>query len=93
MGAILNVSVELEAVQELAKGIEPYKNGKTYVPVTVFVSDELNRIGKQVELKQSTTKEEREALKADGQYPATIGSGYVGKAGEVVKAEDADLPF
>ena len=92
---ILNASISLNKVQELAKKQKAHSNGDTYVPVTVFVGDQLNKIGKQVEIKESTTKEEREALKAKGEYPTNIGGGWVAMDGQVVKVEKDgdDLPF
>ncbi len=92
---ILNGSISLNKIQEVAANLTAHTNGDTYVPVSIFVKDELNGIGQQVEIKEAKSKEEREAMKEQGQYPAQIGGGWVGMAGEVSKAEAEgdDLPF
>ena len=83
---ILNGSISLNKVQELANEIDEHENGDTYIPVSIFVKEELNGIGQQVEIKHSVSKEDREAMKDRGEYPAQIGGGWVGMEGEVTKA-------
>lgn len=91
MSAIINTSVALGKIQEAASGMPKHKNGETYVPLTIFVNDELDQYNNDSSVQISQTKEERDA-KAPRVY---VGNGRVAFVGEqgVTKKDTDGTPF
>ncbi|NQY00547.1 MAG: hypothetical protein HRT70_05360 [Flavobacteriaceae bacterium] len=95
MSAIISGSISLEKLQEAARTIEQHSNGNTYVPITIFVNDDVDQYGNNASIQLSQSKEEREA-KETRTYFGNAKVVYVSSDG-VSKAvrpdEGDDLPF
>jgi hypothetical protein len=85
MAMILNCSIDLSKIDK--SKINNHKNGSKYYEFSVFINDEKDKYGNEASLKDSQTKEQREAK----EKAAFIGNGKKVWEG-VSKKQTTEIP-
>lgn len=91
MAEIVNISIDLNKLNK-AKEVQG-KNGARYYNLSLVINDEANQYGKNVQVTEPQSKEERQAK----EKKTFVGSGVsVWRNGETLKfdkKDESDIPF